>query len=225
MDKQAVFFDLGLREYKAVWALQHELLEKRAQDAIPDALILCEHPHVITVGRRAVSKLASLQACYGIPCYAVERGGDVTYHGPGQLVGYPILRLEEGRRDLHRYLRDLEEVLILALSDFGIEAQRRASYTGVWTAGLAVAPQAHKKIASIGVAVRRWVTYHGFALNVNTDLNLFKRISPCGLDGAIMTSMGQLLRRMVEMQAVKESVKRRFEEVFDLRLVMGVSGS
>lgn len=220
-DRQGLLFDLGLRDYKAVWDLQHELLNKRAQDAIPDALILCEHPQVITLGRG--SRTAHFQL-NGLPCYAVERGGDVTYHGPGQLVGYPILRLEEGHRDLHRYLRDLEEVLILALGGFGIEAQRRASYTGVWTTGQAVAPQAQKKIASIGVAVRRWVTYHGFALNVSTDLNFFKKISPCGLDGAIMTSMEQLLRRPIEMPAVKESVKRRFAEVFDMRL-MGVSRS
>ena len=218
MNKQAVFFDLGLRDYKVVWDLQHELVEKRAQDEIPDVLILCEHSHVITLGRRAVSKFAShLRTCelvYGIPCYAVERGGDMTYHGPGQLVGYSIMRLEPSHRGLHRYLRDLEEVLILALGDFGIEAQRRSSYTGVWTAR----PPPQKKIASIGIAVRRWVTYHGFALNINTNLNFFKQISPCGLDGAIMTSMEQLLQCPIEMEVVKDSVKRHFEEVFDVSL-------
>ncbi len=207
---QGLLFDLGLHDYKAVWALQHELVEKRAQNEIPNVLILCEHPHVITLGRGSRVERFQLDET---PCYAVERGGDVTYHGPGQLVGYPIVRLEESHRDLHKYLRDL-----------GIAAQRRASYTGVWTAGPAVAPQAQKKIASIGIAVRRWVTYHGFALNVNTDLNFFKRISPCGLDGAIMTSMEQLLRRPIEMPTVKESVKRRFAEVFDMHLI-GVSRS
>jgi len=216
-NRQGLLFDLGLLDYKIVWDLQHELVEKRAKNEISDVLIFVEHPHVITLGR--ASHVEALQLD-GIPCYAVERGGDVTYHGPGQLVGYPIIKLTEEKRDLHKYLRALEEVLILALGDFGIHAQRRSSYTGVWTAG----PPPQKKIASIGVAVRRWVTYHGFALNVSTDLNFFKRISPCGLDGAIMISMERLLKRPIEMEAVKESVKRRFAEVFDMRLI-GVKGS
>lgn len=206
--------DLGLREYTEVWALQRQLVERRFHDETPDILILVEHPHVITLGRKRPSHNPFPVADTTIPVYEIERGGEATYHGPGQLVGYPIIKLEGERRDLHRYLRDLEELLIQTLSEFGICSQRRAGATGVWTSR---SPQQQKKIASIGVAVRRWITYHGFALNVSTDLRYFQRISPCGFDGSIMTSLACELGQEVPMEAVKYAITRNFEEIFHCR--------
>jgi lipoyl(octanoyl) transferase len=141
----------------------------------------------------------------------IERGGDVTYHGPGQLVAYPIFLLPEGRRDLHRFLRDLEEVVILTLKEFGISGERNEGWTGVW-----VKSQNGDllKIASIGVAVKKWVTYHGLALNVNTDLNAFRQINPCGLQSQVMTSMAALLGKEVPVDVVKQIVTRQFQAVF-----------
>ncbi|OGF57613.1 MAG: lipoyl(octanoyl) transferase [Candidatus Fraserbacteria bacterium RBG_16_55_9] len=205
--KEDWLLDLGTREYTEVWKLQKELVERRFHDEIPDVLILVEHPHVITWGRKR-SVVSSFRVPHvSIPVHEVERGGEVTYHGPGQLVGYPIRKLEGEQRDLHRYLRDLEELIIQTLDDFGIAAQRRAGATGVWTMG----PLPHK-IASIGVAVRHWVTYHGFALNVCTDLRYFQMISPCGFDGSIMTSMDRELGKTVSLEDVKGRVRARYEE-------------
>ncbi|HSS40037.1 MAG TPA: lipoyl(octanoyl) transferase LipB, partial [Polyangia bacterium] len=161
----AQVLDLGTREYGEVWALQRELVAKRQRDEIPDTLVLVEHPDVITAGRSAHRE--NLLATDGIPLFEIERGGDVTYHGPGQLVGYPIFLLRQDERDLHRYLRNLEEALIRAVARFGLSGDRKAGWTGVWTVGGA------RKLASIGVAVKRWVTMHGFALNVSTDLSRF----------------------------------------------------
>jgi len=145
-----------------------------------------------------------------------DRGGDVTYHGPGQLVGYPILRLEEGRRDIRRYVNDVEEVLIRALAELSIEAQRHPRHRGVW-----VGP---RKIASLGIRISRWVTSHGFALNVSTDLSYFSLIVPCGIEGCAMTSIERELGRSVEMSAVKEIVTRSFSDVFG-REVVPANGS
>jgi lipoate-protein ligase B len=205
--REAWLLDLGVREYHEVWALQKELVLKRGAAEIPDLLILVEHPHVITLGRRCSYQPAKLD----VPVYEVERGGEATYHGPGQLVGYPIMKLEGPRRDLHRYLRDLEEVLIETLDEFAIPAGRMPGATGVWTRS---APP--RKIASIGIAVRSWVTYHGFALNVSTDLSYFQLISPCGFDSSVMTSMEQELGEHVGMGAVKERLKVQFAERFGL---------
>jgi len=205
--REAWLLDLGVREYREVWALQKELVRKRAADEVPDLLILVEHPHVITLGRGCRSRPAKLD----VPIYEVERGGEATYHGPGQLVGYPIVKLEGPRRDLHLYLRDLEEVLIETLADFALPAGRVPQATGVWTKS---APP--RKIASIGIAVRSWVTYHGFALNVSTDLSFFKLISPCGFDPSVITSMERELGGNVSMEAVKESLKVHFAERFRL---------
>jgi lipoyl(octanoyl) transferase len=207
----AWLLDLGLREYRDVWALQHRLVEQRIRDEIPDVCIFVEHPHAITLGRKSPKRSPIRTPQVEIPVYEIERGGEATYHGPGQLVGYPILKLEGERRDLHRYLRDLERALIDVLGDFGISAGRRPGATGVWT------PEG-KKIASIGVAVRRWVTYHGFALNVNTDLRYFRLISPCGFDGSVMTSMGRELGRDVPMEVVRERTAARLEERFARKL-------
>lgn len=167
---------LGRKPYDEVWELQRELLEKRVAGDIGDTLILTEHDEILTVGRG--SELEEV-ARSGLPVREVERGGEATYHGPGQMVAYPILELPEERRDLHRYLRDLEEVVIRVLSEVQIEGGRRPGLTGVWIGD--------RKVCSIGVAVRRWVTWHGLALNVHTDLSAFQRFRPCGLDPDVMT--------------------------------------
>ena len=170
---------LGRTRYQDAHALQQELVTKRVEGEIGDALVLTEHEPVITHGRATpADELVALRAT-GIPCLEVERGGEATYHGPGQLVAYPILLLEEQRRDLHRYLRDLEEVVIGVLSEFAIEGRRRPGLTGVWIG--------ERKVCSIGVAVRRWVTWHGLALNLDTDLAPFRRFNPCGLAPDVMT--------------------------------------
>ncbi len=202
--------DLGTREFGEVWAMQRELCAARQRDEIPDTLVLVEHPHVVTAGRSAHRE--NLLAGAGeLPIFEIERGGDVTYHGPGQLVGYPILQLREGERDLHVYLRNLEETLLRALQRFDLPAERKPGWTGVWTAGGA------RKLASIGVAVKRWVTLHGFALNVSTDLGRFSAINPCGLDAAVMGSMVGELGRPVAMESVKQAVRAVAAQVFGRR--------
>ena len=198
--------DVGLLEYREAWALQQRLVDERVADQRPDTLVLCEHPHVFTLGRR-VGAAQNVIAPGDVPVVEVERGGDVTYHGPGQLVGYPILKLAPAEQDLHRFLRGLEEALIRALArSVGLEAERRAGATGVWAAG--------KKIVSLGVAVRNWVTFHGFALNVTTDLAYFARISPCGLAPEVMSSLARLLGREVTVAEVTPAVGASLAEVF-----------
>jgi lipoate-protein ligase B len=208
--REGWWLDLGQVEYGAAHARQLRLVEARQRDEVPDLLVLCEHPPVITVGRRLRAQANILLPRF--PIHEVERGGDATYHGPGQLVGYPILKLEGAERDLHRYLRDLEEGLILLCGRLGVPAGRREGWTGVWTA------DQERKVASIGIAVRRWVTYHGFALNVTTDLSHFQAINPCGLEARVMTSVAREGGRYGEMKAVRkeaiaalgEALRRRF---------------
>jgi lipoyl(octanoyl) transferase len=180
--------DLGTIAYGDALALQRRLADDRLSGKLEhDLLLLCDHPPVITLGRGTKDSSLPLDPeslrRRGIEVFEVERGGDVTYHGPGQLVGYPIFHLGRHRQDLHWYLRQLEEVLIVALREFGIVAERNAGYTGVWTSG--------RKIASIGVHVKQWVTWHGFALNVTTDLSPFDLIVPCGIPGVVMTSVAR----------------------------------
>jgi lipoyl(octanoyl) transferase len=194
--KPARTMDLGVRDYREILRLQQDLVAARHAGEIVDTLLLVEHPDVITLGRSA--KPSNLIDPGAIPVVAIERGGDVTYHGPGQLVAYPILLLDEDERDLHRYLRNLEEAIIRTVADFGILAARCQGKTGVWT----VRAEA-RKLASIGVAVRRWVTFHGLALNVSTALARFAGIHPCGFDAAVMTSMQRELERPVELARVK----------------------
>jgi lipoate-protein ligase B len=202
----ARLMDLGTREFGEVWALQKELVAARQKDEIPDTLLFVEHPHVITAGRSAHRE--NLLATDDLPIFEIERGGDVTYHGPGQLVGYPIFLLRQSERDLHVYLRNLEEALIRALARFELAGVRKPDWTGVWTTGGA------RKLVSIGVAVKRWVTLHGFALNVSTDLSRFSAINPCGLDAAVMGSMAGELGHPVPIDAVKDAVQVSFAEVF-----------
>lgn len=207
--------NLGPVPYLEALELQRDLARRRIAGEIDeDILLLLEHPPVVTLGRTAkashvVSSPDALRA-RGVEVHEVERGGDVTFHGPGQLVGYPIFDLKRHRRDLHWYLRRVEEALIVALANVGIEAERHAGYTGVWTQG--------RKIASIGVHARDWVTWHGFALNVLTDLSFFDLIVPCGIPQVQMTSVVRETGRevtMAEMAAVSASA---FAEVFSLEL-------
>jgi len=202
----AMKLDLGRREYGAVWDLQHRLVDLRRRDAIPDTLILVEHPHTITLGRRGRPEDVLVD---DLPVFAVERGGEATYHGPGQLVAYPILKLRD-RLDVRRLVTDLEEVLIRASGDFGLAATRNPEERGVW-----VGP---RKLASIGLAVHENVAYHGLAHNVNTDLSYFLKLRPCGGSGERMTSMARELGGPLDMAAVKSHVASRFSEVFGLDL-------
>ena len=179
-----LYKDLGRRDYLAAEEIQEKLLAVKQRAPAPDILLFVEHPHVYTLGR--AGKEANVLAPEEVPVYRTSRGGDVTYHGPGQLVVYPLVDLRsKQRRDVHRYLRNLEMTAIRTLSDFGLEATRRPPYTGIWIGD--------KKIAAIGVAVRRSITFHGLALNVNTDLSYFRRIVPCGLAWADVTSMAKEL--------------------------------
>lgn len=188
---------LGRTTYSDAHALQQSLLEQRVAGAIGDVLLLTEHDPVVTVGRGAgLDAAGSVE----VPVVPVERGGEATYHGPGQIVGYPIVLLEEGRRDLHRWLRDLEEVVIATLRDFGVAGRREDGFTGVWIGS--------RKVCSIGVAVRRWVTWHGFALNVHTDLAGFRAFQPCGLDPDVMTRLADHVARPVATAEVEEALAR-----------------
>jgi len=202
--------DLGLREYNEVWDLQRKLLTQRANHQIPDTLILVEHPHVFTVGKAADGEVPSL--IEDVPVVKVERGGQWTYHGPGQLVGYPILDLNVRNRDIHNFLWSIEETIIQTLDEFSIKAGRVESKgkTGVWVG--------KRKIASIGAAVRNWITFHGFALNVNPEMKYFSMIEPCGMPSSTMTSMEQCLNRDIDFDRVKATIIRRFGQVFQLEL-------
>jgi lipoyl(octanoyl) transferase len=209
---------LGRMPYAEALELQRSIAKDRISGAIPqDVLLLLEHPPVVTLGRSSKENhlVASPQflESNGVELFEVERGGDVTFHGPGQLVGYPIIDLKRHRQDLHWYLRKLEEALINALGDYGIPGERNTSYTGVWTRG--------KKIASIGVHARDWVTWHGFALNVTTDLSFFDLIVPCGINGVVMTSIAREVGADdVSAQDVRERVTAKFAEAFDLTAVL-----
>jgi lipoate-protein ligase B len=206
-----MLLDLGTLEYQAAYRRQLELVEARQRGEVGDTLILVEHPHVITLGRRRESG-KNVLAAGDVPVVEIERGGDVTYHGPGQLVAYPIVQLEEGERDLHGFLRNLEEAMILALADVGLAgATRRAGATGVWIGAGADGLPA-RKIASIGIACRKWVTFHGLALNVSTDLAYFGRINPCGFEAAVMTSAATEAGREVGVDEVKPRLAERLRQ-------------
>jgi len=208
---------LGRMAYGEALTLQRDLAQRRIAGTLPtDLLLLVEHPPVITLGRgfrpeHLSTPLAALEA-RGIEVHDIDRGGDVTFHGPGQLVGYPIFDLTGHRQDLHWFLRQLEEALITAIGDFGIAGERVAGYTGVWTGD--------RKIASIGIHVRQWVTWHGFALNVTTDLSYFDLIVPCGIPDVKMTSIQHELRERAPRDLwnrTTDNVIGAFAEVFGMR--------
>jgi lipoyl(octanoyl) transferase len=220
---------LGRVDYGAALTLQADLVEQRRRGEIGDTLLLLEHPPVITLGVKTRGKptniIASPEAlaAEGVSVFETGRGGDITYHGPGQLVGYPILDLRPDRCDVHRYVRDLEEALMLALREFGIDSGRVNGLTGVWVgapgrpgadAADPVKPVKEEKIAAIGVRISRWITSHGFALNVATDLRHFRLIVPCGIADRGVTSIERVLGRKVPMGDVEDAVVRAFGKVF-----------
>src|ERR1700719_2301108 len=197
--------DLGVVDYDDALAMQTGMLAARIEDRVGDTLMMMEHPHVFTLGRGADERFIVANA-EGVPIRRVSRGGEVTYHGPGQLIGYPILKLEGRDRDVTKYLRNLEDAMIDALARFGIDAGRRDGMTGVWVGG--------RKIASIGVAIRRWTTWHGFALNVSTDLSYFDSIVPCGIEGCRMTSVSEVTKRAVSVREFAGVMRESFARVF-----------
>lgn len=232
------FKDLGNIEYGAAWQMQEELLQKGltikaerynqatisspiTQGAINHHLLFCTHPHVLTLGKSGVMENVLLNderlKALGISFYKTNRGGDITYHGPGQIVGYPILDLECFFTDLGRYMRSLEEVIIRTLAAYGIVAGRLKGATGVWLD--ADVPGRERKICAMGVRCSRWITIHGFALNVNTDLNYFGYIVPCGISDKKVTSMQQELGKEVDEEEVKAILKKEFAAVFECEVV------
>ncbi len=202
MSRDELFFlDLGLLDYRECHAKMLRLVEQRIAQEVGDTVILVEHPHVYTLGRKGRMENVLDKS---VPVYRVERGGDATYHGPGQLVAYPVIDLNKLDVTVAGFVHLLEDVLIKVLHDFSIEAERVEGYPGVWVRG--------KKIASIGLAVKQWVTYHGIALNVNTDLSKFMGIRPCGMDSEIMTSMEKILGQKVDMTTVKRSLVKHLSQ-------------
>lgn len=210
--RPAQLYDLGIVPYADALELQRKLHAQRVAGAIPDTLLLLEHPPVITLGKafhpEHLRYAREFYAQQGIELHPTDRGGDVTCHNPGQLVGYPIFDVSLHGRDLHKFLRDIEQAIIDALREFSVEAHREAGYTGVWIGDA--------KIAAIGVKVTKWVSMHGFALNVNNDLRLFQTIVPCGITDRPVTSLQQALGRAVPMERVKNAVARAFERVFKI---------
>jgi lipoate-protein ligase B len=206
MSRSLAIAELGVVEYDDALAMQTEMLAARIDERIGDTLLMMEHPHVFTLGRGADEGFI-VSNTNGVPIRRVSRGGQVTYHGPGQLIGYPILKLEGRDRDVTKYLRSLEAAMIDALAKFDIDAGRRNAMTGVWVRA--------RKIASIGVGIRRWTTWHGFALNVSTDLSYFDSIVPCGIDGCRMTSVCEETNRAVSLHEFASAMRESFARVFN----------
>ncbi len=202
--------DLRRMEYLAALAIQEQLVQAKQRDSAADILLFVEHPHVYTLGRAGLD--SNVRAPQEVPVIRTGRGGDVTYHGPGQLVVYPILDLRSKlRRDVHRFVRNLEQSAIQTLQNFDLRGTRRPPFTGIWLGD--------QKIAAVGVAVRRGITFHGLALNVNTDLSYFNRIVPCGLAWADVTSMAKELGIEQNLDHVRDSFLRNFAEIFDYGVV------
>ena len=223
--KSCSIVDVGLIGYSEAWELQKRLVAARKTGAKEDVLLLCEHPHVITLGRNGKREhlLASDQVLRqkGVEFHSSDRGGDITYHGPGQLVGYPILNLGAIRKDVVWYVRMLEEVMIRATAEFGIASERVTGKTGIWVRSMndSNAPSAtEEKLGAIGVHISRWVTSHGFAYNLSTDLRYFDLIVPCGITGRKATSLEKILGRAVTRKEVVQPVVRNFGEVFGLEM-------
>lgn len=232
MNKQIQLQDLGIKDYKATWEYQEDLFKaivdlkiknRREETAIPtpNYLLFVEHPHVYTLGKSGDSSNLLLSEkqleVKGATFYKINRGGDITYHGPGQIVGYPILDLENFFTDIHQYLRFLEEVIILTLADYGLDCSRSEGETGVW---LGVGTPFARKICAMGVRASRWVTMHGFALNVNADLGYFDHIIPCGIRGKAVTSLQvELGVSQVDLVEVQQKICKYFTQLFDCVLL------
>jgi lipoyl(octanoyl) transferase len=238
MNKEVVFKDLGTMDYKECWDFQEKIFAQTVQQKVDNRnrpadeqlpttnhLFFVEHPHVYTLGKSGdlshllldEEALKAVDAKY----YAINRGGDITYHGPGQIVGYPILDLDNFFTDIHKYLRFLEEAIILTLKEYGLEAGRVNGLTGVWLDG--ENPARARKIAALGVKCSRWVTMHGFAFNVNADLKYFSNIIPCGITDKAVTSMHLELGRQQDMEEVKNVLRSKLMELFEMTLVESVS--
>jgi lipoate-protein ligase B len=218
-NRNLTYCDLGLIDYKEAWDLQKIVFNQRVNGDIPDTLFLLEHPHTYTLG-----KVAHKNNLIGsddflkknnISVFDIDRGGDITYHGPGQIVGYPIINLEDWKKDTHKYLRALEEVIMKTCVDYGLNPSRDSKYTGVWIG--------EKKIAAIGIKVSRWVTMHGFAFNIKTDLNMFKGIIPCGINDKDVTSLKNELGKEITLDEVKKSLLKNFKEIFDYKGIIVTS--
>lgn len=215
MTKKLEILNLGNMRYKKAYELQLELIKKRAAGEIPDTLILVEHPPVFTIGSSGTDEHISVSRDFlessGIEVFETNRGGDITYHGPGQIVAYPILNLKEHKQDLHWLLRQYEEVTIRLLEKYGITARRIDGLTGVWVGD--------EKITAIGVGVRRWVSYHGFAFNVNPNLEHFSYIIPCGIRDKGVTSLSKLQGEEMDMDEMRKKVIKYFAEVFEMEVL------
>ncbi|NLP58858.1 lipoyl(octanoyl) transferase LipB [Lutibacter sp. B1] len=224
--------DLGLKDYKESWDYQEELFQsiidikinnrkKNSATKTPNYFLFVEHPHVYTLGKSGdMSNLLLNEeqlAQKGASFYKINRGGDITYHGPGQLVGYPIIDLESFFTDIHKYLRFLEEVIIKTLAEYNITSERSKGETGVW---LDVGTPFARKICAMGVRTSRWVTMHGFALNVNANLGYFDNIIPCGIRGKAVTSMEAELNKKIPLEEVKEKILKHFQELFEVEFII-----
>ena len=205
-DKVLTYCDLGYIDYKEAWDLQNEIHSKRVSGEVEDFLFLLEHPNTYTLGKTAHKENLISSEDYlkqnQISVYDIDRGGDITYHGPGQIVGYPIIDLNGWHKDTHKYLRALEEVIIRTCGDYNLNCERNPKHTGVWIGD--------RKIAAIGIKVSRWVTMHGFAFNVNTDLNLFNGIIPCGIHEKTVTSLEKELEKDINISEVKSKLLNHF---------------
>ena len=220
-----LLIDLGWIGYAEAFQLQQRIVAARKANAIEDVLLLCEHPHVITMGRNGKREhlLASDRVLLqkNVEFHATDRGGDVTYHGPGQVVGYPILNLAAMRRDVGWYVRMLEETMIRATADYGVRAERELGKTGIWVGGLTDTAAPSEKLGAIGVHLSRWVTSHGFAYNVSTDLRYFDLIVPCGLAGRKATSLEKILSRRVDRAEAANRLAWHFSGIFGLTMRPG----
>lgn len=207
----SIVWELGLVEYAKAWELQRKLHRQRLMEEIPDTLLLLEHPPTITIGKsgRIENVLVPRETLRekGVSLFFIDRGGDVTYHGPGQIVGYPIMDLKQRQKDIRRFVHDIEEVIIRMANDFSIRAGRDITHPGVWVDG--------KELAAIGLAIRRWITMHGFAINVNPNMAHFSFINPCGFKDREATSMSKLLGESFRPDAVKERLVLHFSDIFD----------
>ena len=209
--KKLVYCDLGLIDYKDAWDIQKSVHQLRAENKIDDVLFLLEHPHTYTLGKTADKENLVGDKKYldenNISVYDIDRGGDITYHGPGQIVGYPIISLTNWKQDTHKYLRAIEEVILRVCTEYNLTGSRVEKYTGVWIE--------NRKICAIGIKVSRWITMHGFAFNVNTDLKLFKGIIPCGISDKEVTSLNRELNKEIRLNDIKEKIINHFDDIFE----------